>query len=184
MFNAQRYMVSAFRVLSLAALLLVATTGCDGTGIQENDPAFPVTVEHEVLTDGAVDVDEIARGAFGDIQGTTSVIQDEETYASFWEKLHAGREPVPQRPHVDFETEVVVAIVLDEKPTGGYGVRIDEVTATENGEQMEVRFTEVEPGDECGVIQVLTSPYVVATAETQAREVTFSRSVETRSCDE
>lgn len=184
MFRPQRTLFSVLRMLSLAALLVVATSACDSTGVQEQNSDLSVTVDHTVLSNGAVKVEEISDGQYADIKGTTSIIRDEETYADFWQRLHAARDSVPERPSVDFESKVVIAIVLDEKPTGGYRVQIDEVLASEDGSQAEVQFTEVQPGDDCSTIQVLTSPYVLATAETQADDFTFSGSKETDSCDE
>lgn len=164
--------------------LALVLGGCDGiSGATDGPPNFSVELATETLNTGAVTVGEIEQGQYGDIvDGTQEVLRDEDAYASFWEELHADQGSVPDRPAVDFDTQVVVAVVLGQRPTGGYSVEIDEVLATESGGQNQVRFTESVPGDECGTIQVLTSPYVLATVETQGGDVTFSGSKETRSC--
>ncbi|PSQ82850.1 MAG: hypothetical protein BRD30_13575 [Bacteroidetes bacterium QH_2_63_10] len=105
-----------------------------------------------------------------------------DAYASFWKRLHADQSSVPDRPEVDFEDTVVVAIVLGQRPTGGHSVEIDEVRATDDGGEMRVTFTETVPGDGCLVTQALTSPYVLATVEAQDEEFTFESSTKTRSC--
>lgn len=177
-------MLKRLSVVFTALCLLVVPGGCDGiTGATDEKPDFSVEMATETLDTGAVNVDKIEGGQYGDIvEGTQDVLRDEDAYASFWERVHADRTPVPDRPEVDFDNKIVVAVVLGQRPTGGYGVGIDEVLTTENGGQIQVRFTEAVPGDECGTIQVLTSPYVLAAVEAQDEEVEFSGSEETRSC--
>ncbi|PSQ88355.1 MAG: hypothetical protein BRD43_04645 [Bacteroidetes bacterium QS_4_64_154] len=115
-------------------------------------------------------------------QASSRRLRDEETYASFWERLHADRNSVPDRPEVDFEEKVVVAIVLGRRSTGGYGVEIDEVLASDGGGRIQVQFAETVPGNDCVVTQALTSPYVLATVEAQDEDLTFEGAEETRSC--
>lgn len=170
---------------TLAAIcLIVVLGGCDGiAGATDGESNFSVELASETLDTGAVRVDEIDGGQYGDIvEGTQDVLRDEEAYASFWERLHADQNSVPDRPEVDFGAQIVVAVVLGERPTGGYSVGIDEVLASESREELEVRFTESVPGGECVATQVLTSPYVLATVETQSGNVTFNGTEETRSC--
>jgi len=166
----------------LATLLPIAVGGCNGVGTNDG-PNFTTEVATETLHAGAVNVDQIDRGQYGDIvEGTQTVLRDEETYASFWERLHADRDSVPDRPNVDFEEKIVVAIVLGKRSTGGYGVEIDEVLASDGGGQVQVQFTETVPGNNCSVTQVLTSPYVLATVKAQGEDFTFDGAEETRSC--
>lgn len=168
----------------LATLLLIVVGGCNGIVNDTDDElSFTTEVSTEALTTGAVNVDQIDKGQYGDItEGTRTVLRDEEAYASFWKRLHADRGSVPEPPSVDFEKRVVVAVVLGQRSNGGYGVRIDAVMASEKGGQMQVQFTETVPGGECPVTQALTSPYVLATVEAQDENFTFERTEETRSC--
>lgn len=169
-------------VIFVAFFLSGMVGGCDEVGGQGKD-RFSTRIATQTLTTGAVNVDQIDRGQYGQIvEGTQRVLRDEEAFASFWERLHAGRDPVPDRPEVDFETRIVVAIVQGQRPTGGYRVEIDEVWASEDERQIQVQFTETVPGEGCAVTQALTSPYVLVAVETKSEEVTFSGSEETRSC--
>jgi len=167
----------------LATLLLIVVGGCSGTVNGTDDGANFTEVATETLSTGAVNVDQIDQGRYGDIvEGTQTVLRDEDAYASFWKRLHADQSSVPDRPEVDFEDTVVVAIVLGQRPTGGHSVEIDEVRATDDGGEMRVTFTETVPGDGCLVTQALTSPYVLATVEAQDEEFTFESSTKTHSC--
>jgi hypothetical protein len=164
----------------LATLLLIA--GCNGIGTDDG-PNFTTEVATETLNTGSVNVDQIDKGQYGNIvEGTQTVLRDEEAYASFWERLHTDQSSVPERPDVDFEEKVVVGIVLGQRPTGGYSVEIDAALASDDGGEMQVTFTETVPGDGCIVTQALTSPYVLATVEARGEDVTFEGSEETRSC--
>ena len=166
----------------LAVLLPMVVGGCNGIDTN-GGPSFTTEVATETLNAGIVNVDQIDRGQYGDIvEGTQTVLRDEETYASFWERLHADRNSVPDRPEVDFEEKVVVAIVVGRRSTGGYGVEIDEVLASDGGGRIQVQFAETVPGNNCVVTQALTSPYVLATVEAQDEDFTFEGAEETRSC--
>jgi hypothetical protein len=171
--------------LSSVLIFLVATAlvGCDGISDPETDPEFSKEVETETLDTGAVSLEEIDQGQYGAIaDGTREVLQDQEAYTAFWRQLHAGETSVPDPPEVNFDAQIVVAVVLGQRPTGGYSVEVDEVLTTESGSPVQVQYTERIPGDGCVVQQVLTSPYVLATIETQGGEVTFSGSEDTFSC--
>lgn len=167
----------------LTALLLVVG-GCNGVANGTDDgPNFTTEVATETLNTGAVNVDQIDQGQYGEIvEGTQVILRDEEAYAAFWKRLHADRGSVPDRPDVDFGEKVVVAIVLGQRPTSGYSVEVDAVLASADGGAVQVTFTETVPGDGCVVTQALTSPYVLATVEAQDEEFTFESSTKTRSC--
>ena len=166
----------------LVTVLLIGVGGCDGAGA-DGDTNFPAEVATETLNTGAVNVDQIDRGQYGDIvEGTQTVLRDEDAYASFWERLHAAQSSVPERPGVDFQERVVIAVVLGQRSSGGYGVKIDAVMASEKGGQMKVQFTETVPGDNCYVTSALTSPYVLAIVEAQDVDITFEGTEETQPC--
>ena len=59
---------------------------------------------------------------------------------------------------IDFSAHQVVLLTMGEKPTGGYGIRIDSVEET-NG-TLKLGATETGPGSNCMVTQALTAPYL------------------------
>jgi len=167
-------------LLFLLATLLFVAVACDGTGTGQS---FPVDLEAQTLSEGSVNIDTLDEGQHADVfEGTQVVLRSQEEFKTFWEQLHAGVSEPPQLPNVDFATQAVTAVVLGERNTGGFDVSIDKVTASEDGSQMHVRFTETQPGENCGIATVLTSPYVLVAVENPGAEATFSRSVETRTC--
>lgn len=170
--------------------VLLLLGGCDSVSTTPDDGGnFDTEVETQTMKADAVNLDQIDRGQYGNIvDGTQAVLRNEGDFASFWADLHADRSTTPDVPSVDFEQQIVVAIVLGERSTGGYSVGIDQVMADEEQGEMRVEFTETVPGDTCAVTQALTSPYVVATVDLQGEpvdpddEVAFARSEQTDSC--
>ena len=60
-------------------------------------------------------------------------------------------------PAIDFEKEVVVALFLGEKPTGGYDVQISRAEQTNDG--LIIYYREKDPSPGGMVIQALTQPF-------------------------
>jgi len=172
------------------ALLLVAIGGCDSVGSDADDsPNYTTEVATQTLKADGVDLDQIDKGQYGNIvDGTRAVLRNQTEYEELWADLHADKSTVPAPPSVDFGSKVVVAIVLGERPNGGYSVEIDGAQVSEDGDQTRIQFTEKVPG--CAATQVLTSPYVLATMDRGGAAaaaigddaITFEHSEQTRSC--
>jgi hypothetical protein len=172
-------------MLPVAVCLLLLTGGCESLGFVNSDDDGPPRrerVTHDSLGTGTIPADVLDEGSHGAIQEETKkVLRSEEAYASFWQTLHANRRSAPERPSVDFDRAVVVAIAIGQRPSGGYGVHIDTVRALPNSAPVQVTFTEGKPGEDCLVSTVITSPYVLATVETD-RDFVFEKSTVTGSC--
>jgi|AntRauTorckE6833_2_1112554.scaffolds.fasta_scaffold06503_2 hypothetical protein len=107
------------------------------------------------------DIEEIKSGFHSNYPGEDGierVITSNSVFEAEWEKVYTSNTQPPEVPNIDFENRMVVLIMLDHKPTGGYG--IDEVNLKYNHSEMIVGYSEVEPGSFCGTIQVETKPYV------------------------
>jgi len=175
------------------ALLLIG--GCNSVGTDpDGESGFNTEMETQTIATGAVNTNEIDRGQYGNIvEGTQRVLRSDKEFSAFWADLHADQNSAndgtpPDPPQVDFDTQIVVAVVLGERSTGGYSVDVDQVVANDEEGTMRVDFTETMPGSTCAVSQVFTSPYVLATVDMEEAppeaddEVLFSRSEQTDSC--
>ena len=168
--------------------LLLLVGGCESVGVWDtNDggdgPPPKERVTYDTLGTGSIPADMLERGSHGDIETETKkVLRSEEAFASFWQQLHAHQRSTPDRPAVNFDRKAVVAIVLGPQPTGGYGVHIDTVRALPNNGPVQVTFTEGRPGENCSVPTVVTTPYVLATVETD-RDFVFKKWTVTGSCE-
>ena len=50
------------------------------------------------------------------------IIRQPTLWTSLWGRMHGGEEPQPATPEVDWDSEMVVALVLGWRPTTGYAV--------------------------------------------------------------
>ena len=176
-----------WRIVPVVVGLLLLVGGCESVGVWGSDdgdgPPPNERVPVDTLGTGNVPADVLDQGSYADIEDETKeVLQSEEAYAAFWKHMHANRTPTPDRPSVDFDQEVVVAIVLGRRPTGGYGVHIDTVRALPNSDLVQVAFTEGKPGENCTVPTVETSPYILATVEAD-HDFVFKKLTVTGSCE-
>lgn len=81
------------------------------------------------------------------------VARDAESFRQLWAQ-HTGR--LDTLPHVNFDQFMVLGVFMGEKPTGGFGVTIEEV-ALQNG-KLKVKVQETLPDPNSLTIQMLTAP--------------------------
>lgn len=104
------------------------------------------------------------------------VIRDANGWAQFWSELGVG-----DRPSVDFNRDVVVAVAAGQRPTGGYEIVIDRVTQSDG--QMTVEVVERTPGPNCMTTASLTQPVdVVVVPAADAKSLSFFERKEIRDC--
>ena len=104
------------------------------------------------------------------------VIRDANAWAQFWSELGVG-----DRPSVDFNHDVVVAVAAGQRPTGGYEIAIDQVTHSDG--QLTVEVVERTPGPNCMTTASLTQPVdVVVVPAADAKSLSFLERKEIRGC--
>lgn len=99
----------------------------------------------------------LASGRHSGHDATQRVITDESAWRAFWDAHASIESPQPPLPQVDFASERVVAIVLEDKPSGCFGVEVRNVTRA--GEDVEVRFTAYAPPPDVACPAVVTQPF-------------------------
>jgi len=129
----------------LAAGLAGVVAGCD-TNVAGPDVSFRVVAE-------------------GSTSGFSTrnivVIKDAAAWATLLASLQPARPPEP----VIFPSEMAVAVLMGERPTGGYRVRVVRVASHDRG--FEIEALEEQPHPSCAVTQALTRPFaVIALART------------------
>jgi hypothetical protein len=155
---------------------------------------------------GAADHDPAADAAAADYRvlaaGANAAVQQELVaradtaagLAALWDRIARTRVPRPDPPEVDFQTEVVVAVFIGERPSGGYSVEIDGLCRrpgdaaragappgeTGGGSPLHLCYTELEPPDDAMVTMALTSPYVLIAVERPVGQVVIHRRTATR----
>lgn len=74
-------------------------------------------------------------------------------------------------PNVDFEEKTVIAVVMGQKPSGGYSVSIKQLEIGKDTIQFMVE--EVIPGEKCFVTEALTNPYQIISIDKTQKEIRF-----------
>ena len=100
----------------------------------------------------------VAKGAFSGVtEAKQEVIKTEAAWDKFLSAHHANAKSAPQLPAVDFAREMVIAVTMGRKNSGGYAVEITGVEATANRLKISVKRTSPVPG--AIVITALTAPF-------------------------
>lgn len=178
----------SFALLVIASLLLFLGAGCDSglTDMDSDDPDGAVPLTAELLESDEIELDVIEEGdmrsgTFSGIQeGDERVIRDADEFDTLWSELHAHVTNPPSTPDVNFEEEVVFAIMLGQRPTAGYGIEIDDVLYNPDDDVIEVFYAELEPREAAAT--VITSPFLIASVEAPNldAEFEFNKADETR----
>jgi len=113
---------------------------------------------------------------------TELVITTQDSWTRFW-TAHGDAHPVPQ---INFEKEMVVAVVLGDRRTGGHHIRYNCIRFVDDssiGKTVLVDYTEIIPGRDCPAPQVITQPFnFVAVPKFPDARAVFIRGSEIRDC--
>jgi hypothetical protein len=162
--------------------LLVVCLGGGGcvsaNGVEQPEEPQEVRAEGEPV---AFDPVEEVRSFMSGIPDRRRLLIDEpEQWTDFWAELHANIAPTPDAPSVDFDSHVVIAATMGRKPTGGYAIRIKDVTRTRD--RLRVVVVETSPGAGCITIQAFTAPATAVTVPRPVAELEFVEQTETEDC--
>ena len=109
------------------------------------------------------------------------VIRDQADFQAFWNNLHGHIDPTPAIPDVDFESEMVIAVVLGQRSSGGFSVAVDAIVRS--GNSVGVRVKEEAPGANCVTPAVISSPFHVVKLERVTSEFSFVDEREVTTCN-
>lgn len=101
-------------------------------------------------------VDTVLTEYYSSIGTTRLLIDDSREWESFWRTVYESRTPLPDRPRIDFDREVVVAAGLGGRATGGHAIGIEAVAR--HGDTLFATIRESSPGDDCVLTQAVTHP--------------------------
>ena len=121
-----------------------------------------------VMQQSAMPLTTLAQGSQSAVEERReTVVRTPAEWQMSW-KWHGGSEAAPT---VDFAKEMVVAVFLGTKPTGGYRVEI--TGARREGQSLVIEYAERRPGPGTLVTQALTSPYHIVKLPRHDGPVTF-----------
>ena len=117
----------------------------------------------------------IAKGVRSGIrESLQTAARSQSDWEGLWRKHVSNQTNPPPPPAVDFTKEIVAAVFLGERPTGGY--EIDIVSAEQSDGVLTVSFEEKEPRPGGIQTQAFTQPFhIVRVANKDIQKVVFRR---------
>lgn len=98
------------------------------------------------------------------------VIRDQKTWVATWDVMKGNVMPKPAVPAIDFDKQMVVAVFMGRKMSGGYGIKIVKVKEKDG---LIVTVKESSPPKDAMVTMALTSPYHVVVIPKSDKKVEF-----------
>ncbi len=140
--------------ITIMVIIITFIAGCRGYDIEDNPESLEFT--------------SISKGQASSISEQRQlVIRDEQGFKDIWQEI----DDVRGLPEIDFENNMVIAVFMGERPTGGYGIEIKSID--EYPDRITVNIVETEPGPDELTTQALTYPYHIVTTEKTDSEVRF-----------
>jgi antitoxin (DNA-binding transcriptional repressor) of toxin-antitoxin stability system len=177
---------------SMALFLAQCADSSQGGGTETGNPVIVIIptnqgdTQDQSMADSAGDVSDTRRygeslasgddGSLG-VAETEAVITNTTALTTFWTNL-LGDDEVPE---VDFDTEMVVAVVMGVQSTDGYSLRIDSLRH-EDG-VLTVFIERISPGESCEVTEGHTNPYHIVSLPRYYDVVIFNYEDSTSTCD-
>jgi protease stability complex PrcB-like protein len=117
----------------------------------------------------------IAKGLRSGIREPSQIaIRSQSEWQKLWRQHSSASTASAPLPTVDFDKEIVVAVFLGEKPSGGYGVEISSAEVVGSSLTVFVKETSPKPG--AIVTQAINQPFHIVRIETAGVEtVSFRR---------
>ncbi len=115
---------------------------------------------------------EHASVGFSQIAGGIHLLRSTAAWSNFWSRLKAGFVQQPPLPLINFDENMVIAVVDSFRPTGGYGITITDVQRSPTG--VVVRGVHSSPGHGCLVTQAFEQPYHIVTLPVFSGEATLN----------
>lgn len=134
-----RWITRSF-ALSLLSVLVIACSASTGEEV-----SFTVIAEGDTAAD------------YPDEQGI--VISSPTDWQTLWEQIHRYSLPQPSLPEVDFTQHTLLAVFAGEKRSGGYGIRVEKMSRTD--QTMIVHVIGTSPAPDEMTIALITYPYQI-----------------------
>jgi hypothetical protein len=163
-------------ILSLSFLVLFSIPLSAAHAITEMHPVWEMVFANSTTTlANQVSFHTVLKGHRSGVRESVQIVaRSQSEWSALW-KRHASTEPnPPPLPTINFSNEIVVAVFLGEKPTGGHDVEI--VSMEQNNDVLLVSFVEKSPRPGGVVTQAFTQPFhIVRVAAQSAARVNFRR---------
>jgi hypothetical protein len=148
---------------TVLAMLLLAGTAQVGSGAAACECEKKAATVKKVAATRSV-----PKGVLREWRGTMSgvteaaqrVVRSQAEWDQLWGQMTANQVPPPPAPKVNWSKEMVIALFMGERPTGGFQTAVKSVTTS--AKEILVSYEETAPAPDAVTIQALTQPYTVA----------------------
>jgi len=114
----------------------------------------------------------LAKGlASGVAQPTQIVVRTQSDWAALWSRHMRTQIAPPAPPPVDFSRDMVVALFMGERPSGGYAIEVTRIDRTDSG--LSVHYRTRQPDPAAMQAQALTQPFHLVALPRTDGPVTF-----------
>ena len=163
-------------VILLLLMVLLTCVSHEAKAISKTpSPAEVAVVQGASNPANKISFQTVAKGVRSGIRGSyQTVARSRSEWEDLWRRHVSNQTNPPPLPAIDFAKDIVAAVFLGERPTGGY--QIDIVSAEQSGGVLTVSFDE--KGPRLGGIQTqaFTQPFhIIRIAITDAQKVVFRR---------
>ena len=112
----------------------------------------------------------------GIVQPVQTAITSQEEWNVFWVAHMAHVWNPGHPPQVDFDKNIVLAVLMGEQTTGGYEIRIDRVVFDQQKQCIRVYYSEYRPAPNAAALQSLTYPsYIVKVDKVPYKSIIFNK---------
>ncbi len=171
------FLPAAAATLVLLGLAACSSVGSSGpTPAPQGSPTVPVNAPAEVFE--TIDIGD--QSGVGGEQPQVFKLDTRAGWEELWSRHQANVSPAPGVPDVDFSREMVIAVVDQTEPSGGYRFEITGIEEVEG--RLVVRVSKAIPGPDCIVTAVITQPFHVVRMAKSDLEPELLISEETYSC--
>jgi hypothetical protein len=107
-------------------------------------------------------------------------IKSQNELDKFWALHKAIEIPPGAAPIIDFEKKMIIVVICPVYPSGGYGIKLDQLYDEEK--ELAVNVTVTSPGSSCIVPDELTQPYIIIETDISELPVTLNLTKNTKNC--
>jgi hypothetical protein len=116
-------------------------------------------------------LDSYYRYSSGHSDSARLVIRDPAAWEELWARMTSNHGPKRPAPAVDFSREMVIAVAMGTRASGGFGIRVTEVNASVG--EITATVVSTSPGRTCGTTAALTAPMDVVRVPRTSLPVRF-----------
>lgn len=99
------------------------------------------------------------------------VVKDEKAWEEVWQAMYGNVRPMPVIEKVDFEANMVIAVFMGTRNSGGYGIR---VTGIDEDGKITAKVKQHSPPPDAMLTMALTAPFHVVVVPKSDKPVEFA----------